>query len=35
MLVGTDGMRRVIVNSIGKEMGRLSAAGSDSRKQIS
>jgi len=24
MLVGTDGMRRVIVNSIGKEMGRLS-----------
>jgi len=34
MLVGTDGMRRVIVNSIGKEMGRLSQQEAIPGKQI-
>ena len=34
LLVGTDGMRRVIVNSIGKEMGRLSQQEAIPGKQI-
>jgi penicillin-binding protein 2 len=34
LLVGTDGMRRVIVNSIGKEMGRLSQQEATPGKQI-
>ena len=34
MLVGTDGMRRVIVNSIGKEMGHLSQQEAIPGKQI-
>jgi penicillin-binding protein 2 len=34
ILVGTDGMRRVIVNSIGKEMGRLSEQEAIPGKQI-
>ena len=34
LLVGTDGMRRVIVNSIGKEMGRLSEQEAIPGKQI-
>jgi penicillin-binding protein 2 len=34
MLVGTDGMRRVIVNSVGKEMGRLSQQEAIPGKQI-
>src|SRR5579871_2045322 len=34
LLVGTDGMRRVIVNSVGKEMGRLSQQEAIPGKQI-
>jgi penicillin-binding protein 2 len=34
LLVGTDGMRRVIVNSVGKEMGRLSEQEAIPGKQI-
>jgi penicillin-binding protein 2 len=34
VLVGTDGMRRVIVNSVGKEMGRLSEQEAIPGKQI-
>jgi penicillin-binding protein 2 len=34
VLVGTDGMRRVIVNSVGKEMGRLSQQEAIPGKQI-
>jgi len=34
LLVGTDGMRRVIVNSVGKEMGRLSEQEAVPGKQI-
>ena len=34
LLVGTDGMRRVIVNSVGKEMGRLSQQEATPGKQI-
>jgi penicillin-binding protein 2 len=34
LLVGTDGMRRVIVNSVGKEMGRLSQQEAVPGKQI-
>ena len=34
ILVGTDGMRRVIVNSVGKEMGRLSQQEAIPGKQI-
>jgi penicillin-binding protein 2 len=34
ILVGTDGMRRVIVNSVGKEMGRLSEQEAIPGKQI-
>jgi len=34
ILVGTDGMRRVIVNSVGKEMGRLSEQEAVPGKQI-
>ncbi len=34
LLMGTDGMRRVIVNSVGKEVGRLSTQEAIPGKQI-
>ena len=33
-MIGTDGMRRVIVNSVGKEVGRLSTQEAIPGKQI-